>query len=794
MIDLEKELERRKSRRERRVAVLLFVLFLIALFLQVFFTEKGGQGYGFQQSLLYFGLLYFNVLLIMILVFLVSRNVLRAYLAHRSGVLGGSLRWKLVSSLLGFSLIPSLILFVGSSYVLREGFDRWFGTQVFSALDDAQAITDVHYSGIESNLAFFSKRIGAKLETLRGNPDDPLLTEVLESYPIEAIEMYRSKLEAPLVARLSTLPSWAIPRAASQSLQRAFTGEEFRLIRQFGDGDLVQHFSSVMIKSPGTNDGLPGQSPPERWVYVLSYTVPLGLKSRMLDLRSSFLGYQKTRSLKAPLKANYSLILATLFLVVLFVVIWFGLYVAKSILAPVSELLRGTEAFRAGRWNYRIPTKDSSRALKSTSADLEVLKSAFNLMAEEVGQKSRQIEEANAQLISLVRELEERERYLENLLSSIRRGVVVLSPSGEIHRINSEALEFSSQIASANLSSSKQWMEKAAIGRLWREVFPELGMTEEIAEWLSEVKQLDGKPLDRIFELRRGLGRSSTLRAVRSTGIWIHDDRHQPIGWLVILEDVSDASRLEKLAAWQEVARRVAHEIKNPLTPIQISADRLQRRLIPNLTEGSDEYAISKECVGQIQKQVKVIRDLVREFSEFAKLPEPKLSPLNLKKLLSDFLQDYEFMHPECQFTFEDLRPAVSDGALVSADPEYMRRLFTNIADNALQSMLEARTSLPHLRIIMEDAENGGAQFLRIAFEDSGPGIPETMRERIFDPYVTSRSSGIGLGLAIVRRIAIEHLGRVRCEAGEGGRFVLELPQLSLENQRQHEDKNSHRR
>jgi two-component system nitrogen regulation sensor histidine kinase NtrY len=161
MIDLDSEVEKRKASRERRVALVLFLLFLVALFAQVYFTEKSGLGYGFEQSLLYFGLLYINVLLIIVLVFLVSRNVLRAYLAHKAGALGGSLRWKLVSSLLGFSLIPSLVLFVGSSYVLREGFDRWFGTQVFTALDDAQAISDVHYEGIESDLSFFSKKISA---------------------------------------------------------------------------------------------------------------------------------------------------------------------------------------------------------------------------------------------------------------------------------------------------------------------------------------------------------------------------------------------------------------------------------------------------------------------------------------------------------------------------------------------------------------------------------------------------------------------------------------------------------
>lgn len=759
--------EARKRRRERRIAVLLTIVFLLTTTAQVFFTDKA-QGFGLPQSLLYFALLYFNVILIMFLVFLISRNLIRAYLARKSGSLGGGLRWRLVSSLLAFSLVPSIVLFVASSYVIRQGFDRWFGGQVATALEDSQAIADVHYNGIESNLEFFTKKAMQKLTALNEVPSNKTLEKLLEEFPVEAIELYPNLLRAPLRAKGAKVPVWAVPRASTESLENAFKGSTFNLIRQYGDGDLVQRYQKLYVEGWGNS------------VLVLSYTVPLGLKTRIAELKSSFLGYQQTRLLKDSLKTNYTLVLLTFFVSILFVATWSGLYLARSIIEPVSELLKGTEAFRSGRWDYRIDTNwNSSSSINkpSAGADLEVLKSAFNLMAEEVGQKSRQIEEANAQLVSLVRDLEERERYLENLLSSIRRGVVVVSPDLSLQRVNEEALEFSSALSS---ETPKAWQLDEAVGRPFNEIFPLFGEPNEVETWFEKAQMAQGSSVDKIFELRRGLGRSSTVQSVRATGIWIVDEYGQPLGWLVILEDVTDAARLERLAAWQEVARRVAHEIKNPLTPIQISADRLRRRLLPELSSDIQKGPLLEECLLQISKQVKVIRDLVREFSEFAKLPEPKFEKVLIGECLASHIRDYRFTHPQTEFVLN--MDENTKTAAIRADREYLRRLFVNLADNALHGMEEAQTAHPKF-LVSISRETSQSSMLRIVFEDNGPGIPESMREKIFDPYVTSKSSGLGLGLAIVRRIAIEHLGRVRCEAAEGARFVLEVPTLEGENQ-----------
>jgi two-component system nitrogen regulation sensor histidine kinase NtrY len=694
-----------------------------------------------------------------VLVFLVSRNLIKAYLLRRSGGLGASLRWKLVTSMLIFAILPSFFLFSGSTYVIRQGFDRWFSDKVATALRDAQSISKVHYEGIESNLNFFSDRI---LEDLRsGKASLANVEDFLKKYPVEAVAIYPSSLaRPPAVARIPGVDEWNIPTASAESLTRARSGESFVLIRKVARGDLLQRFTAFELGG-------------ERRILELSHTVPLGIKTRISELQVAFASYQQTQSFKDTLKTRYTLMLLTLFVLVIFVVTWFGLYIAKSITDPVSDLLAATAAYREGKWSYRIASNPAKDEGNSAAADLEVLKAAFNLMGEEVGRREKKLAEANQKLSRLVRDLKEREQYLEILLSSIHRGVVVLDLDQRISRANSEALGYATE--------SNRWdkNDPASVqGMPWRDVFSQLGSDDEAHAFLAQAGGARSFAIDKLFEWQRGVGRGAEISSVRATGIQLLDGKEAAIGWMIILEDVSDAARIERLAAWQEVAKRVAHEIKNPLTPIQISSDRLRRQVEPKLEGLEREKKIFAECLDLIQKQVRSIRDLVTEFSNFAKMPEPKLRPLDIAAELNTILADYRFTHPHVSFHFDEHtgeRPIK-----ILADPEHIRRLVVNLADNALQSMEEAKVPDPTFRVVVARHE-GDRSIAVLRFEDSGPGVSENMSEKIFDPYISSKMTGLGLGLAIVRRIAMEHFGKVRCEPGPGGRFVVEFPELSAD-------------
>ncbi len=755
--------EKIKRIRERRFAIALGVLFAGLTLGQALWGGRD-QDYGFLQSLIYFAILHFNVLLIMFLVFLVSRNLIKAYLERRQGRIGSSLRWKMISSLLAFSLLPSILLFVGASTIIRQGFDRWFSTQVQTTLRDAESVAGVHYASVEENLRFFAQNSLQAWAKQRRKPGSSELSAMLKSYPLHGAELYDSLTSSPERLRSQDTPDWALPRAAAQSLRRAFDGESFALIRSIGEDDILQLFVPWDQAFARASSTLPGEPLVTRYVLVLTHRIPFGLQTRISDLKASFAGYTKTLSFKDQLKTNYTLVLLTLFILVIFVVSWFGLYIAKSVTDPVSQLLRATEAFRSGDWNYRIAVTNPGR----TGGDLDLLKDSFNAMASEVGARGQQLEAANSRLQELVGDLEERERYLEKLLSSIRRGVVVLDTKQRISRINTEA---------AALAMVDSTAIQVLLGRRWDDLFRNLGQQGDVRQWLDESTAHRGRPVDRIFEWRRGEGRNSELRSIRCTGISL-DDESGRNGWMVILEDVSDASRLERLAAWQEVARRVAHEIKNPLTPIQISADRLQRRLLPQLAESASQSELLSECLSQIQKQVRVIRDLVKEFSDAAKLPEPQFQEIQLVSFVTQILADYRFLHPEIRFHFDF--SSELEMVRVQADPEYLRRLVVNLADNSVHSLMQAKTLDPSFSVQVLSAPQNG--WVRLRFVDNGPGVPPTMADKIFDPYVTSKASGLGLGLAIVRRIAMEHGGQITCIPGPGATFVLDLPMVWKED------------
>ena len=335
---------------------------------------------------------------------------------------------------------------------------------------------------------------------------------------------------------------------------------------------------------------------------------------------------------------------------------------------------------------------------------------------------------------------------------------------GRIQRINREAIELVSP-------DDPQMTPEFCREKLCTDLF-KINPKERLEDFLRAIKIKRGEHLDQVFEVQRDSARDLPPLSLRASGVLLLDSDQKDLGILLILEDISESTRMERLAAWQGVARRVAHEIKNPLTPIQISADRIARK-ISHYPEDNPDLPLFKECLAQIQKQVRVIRDLVKEFGQFAKVPEPRFQKVQLTPLFEGFLKDYRFTHPEVKFSLE----CTTDDTL-NGDPELLRILFVNIVDNALHSLQSKRNQNPNFSGRLEIFINEGSSSnrLHLIFQDNGPGIDPELKDKIFDPYISSKSSGMGLGLAIVHRIAEEHSGSVSCEEAAGARFIFDLP------------------
>jgi len=417
---------------------------------------------------------------------------------------------------------------------------------------------------------------------------------------------------------------------------------------------------------------------------------------------------------------------------------WMGLYLAKRITRPVQTLAVAAREIGAGHLDHRVEPE--------TSDEFGSLMDAFNRMAADIAASRRRLEQSSIELQKKHEDVEGRRRYVETILERIATGVISVDPAGRIRTWNSAASRLLGiDVHVSGLPAS------AVFGA------PELKPLGTLIDQTS--RRTDVPPQD--VSITRD-GRELHL-AVMTTPLRRDDGGTD--GMVIVLDDVSPLIRAQKVAAWREVARRLAHEIKNPLTPIQLSADRLRRHFsgAPEATR-----ALVDECTTTIVGEVESLKGLVDEFSQFARMPAPRAVPTDLRELLDDALSLYRGL-----FTSVTLGATHgSDVPRVSVDPEQLRRVVINLIDNAIEAMDRQG------RIEISTRHDAANNIVRIVVADDGPGIPLAERDKLFLPYYSTKQRGSGLGLAIVRRIIAEHGGSI--EVGDntprGTRFTIELP------------------
>jgi two-component system nitrogen regulation sensor histidine kinase NtrY len=418
---------------------------------------------------------------------------------------------------------------------------------------------------------------------------------------------------------------------------------------------------------------------------------------------------------------------------------WMGLYLAKRITRPVQMLAVAANEIGAGHFDYRVEAE--------TRDEFGSLIDAFNRMASDLSASRRRLERSAIELEQKHHDVEGRRRYVETILQRIATGVVSVDTAGKIRTMNAAA-------------SRLLGVGDPAAGQAASTVFgsPELSPLATVMDEAS----LDGEDaLPQEVSITRG-GRDIHL-AVMTTSLRREDGVSD--GVVLVLEDVTPLIRAQRVAAWREVARRLAHEIKNPLTPIRLCAERMQRHFTgaPAPTQ-----ALVDECTATIVGEVKSLKNLVDEFSQFARMPSPRTVPTDIHALLADVFALYRGI-----FTAVDLRPRFATTLpLVSVDPEQIRRVVINLVDNAVEAMAQ------HGAIDVETHHVPAENVVRIVVADNGPGIPPAEREKLFLPHYSTKQRGSGLGLAIVRRIVTEHGGSVTVTENvpHGTRFVIELP------------------
>ncbi len=712
------KLEEAKRRKREALVILITTLMVIVFaFFEVQLPDVSPE-YSLSGNIAFFLLININIILLVLLVFLVVRNLVKLVFERKRRILGSRLRVRLVLAFVGLSLVPSLLLFVIAGGFVTRSFERWFDLQVENSLQGSLEIGQTYYQNSANNALFYARQLSQRISQERLFDAQRLgeLKEFVQSkqreYNLGTVELFSPDRRLVVVAFNDQVPTGVTIKAESEFLNRALRGLEVTRTQEFGESDVIR-------------GGVPLYSADRRiiGVVVVDYFVPKSITKRALEISRSYEQYKHLAFLKTPVKNSYILTLLLITLVIIFAATWFGLYLAKGITVPIQKLAEGTHEVAHGNWDYKIESGGDD--------EIGTLVDSFNQMTGDLKQ--------------ITAELERRGKFVETLLANVAAGVISVNPAGQITTWNMAAERM------LGLSAA------GALGRNYEEVFESesLHVMREIVESVKDRGSVER-------EIRIPLSEQHLTAMVSAASL--RDDEGRTVGVMVFLEDITQIQKVQRMEAWREVARRIAHEIKNPLTPIQLSAERLRKRYAPML-EGNG--AILDKCTSTIIQQVEELKNLVNEFSQFARLPSAQLATSDLNEIVQEALFLFKEGHREVHF---HCRPGVIPP--VELDREQIKRVLINLLDNAIAAVAEKG------EIRLATSYDRSREVVCLEVSDDGCGLAPDIKSKIFEPYFSTKENGTGLGLTIVSQIVEDHRGYVRVRPNEprGTRFTIELP------------------
>jgi two-component system nitrogen regulation sensor histidine kinase NtrY len=681
-----------------------------------------------------------NLMMLLALAFVLARNIVKVMVERRRGLPFARFRAKLVFVLLGMTLIPAVLVLLVGSELIRNSVATWFNRPMEVMLTSANDIASDYYGERQRAVSAQAQRFAAALTGVDlGDSSESAVVAVLEpavsQERIDLAEVYRVEAgSAPrrVADAAASVVSLGDSRASADRLaQRVAAGvDEAREVTQLpGGGELIRTAVAVRASPNGRVRG----------VVIASDYLDEPLAARARGITAAYEDYQQLRVLRRPLTGVYLSFFLMLTLLILVAATWMGLYLAKRITRPVQLLAAAAKEIGAGHLDHRVEPE--------TRDEFGSLIEAFNRMAGELAASRRRLERSAIELERKHEEVEGRRRYVETILDRIATGVVSVDTGGRIRTWNSAASRL------LGIDAQVSGLPAAAVFGS-AELRPLAGLLENMPRNHEESRPQE-------VAISRN-GRELHL-AVMTTPLRRDDGGTE--GVVVVFDDVSPLIRAQKVAAWREVARRLAHEIKNPLTPIQLCAERLRRHF---LQAPASTRELVDECTATIVGEVESLKGLVDEFSQFARMPAPRAISTDVHSLLDDVLALYRGL-----FTDVELRPQYGEAIpRVAIDPEQIRRVMINLIDNALEAMDHRGT------IEISTQHDAANNLVRVVVADDGPGIPLAERDKLFLPYYSTKKRGSGLGLAIVRRIVAEHGGSIDVtdNAPKGTRFAVELP------------------
>lgn len=704
------------------------IIALIILFLTIYYFFRQSTEFSPTNvtNILLTSLQIIVLLLALILFFVLGRNLIKLYLERKRKIVGSHFKTKLVIFFTALSFIPTLLLFLFTSDLINRNIEQWFKPDINKILDDAKTVADGFYVTTSELTLHYAQQLSREIR--RQNLVAPenrakleeLIRNKLSEYRLDEIGIFLEEEE--LFAYYNpNLPFQDYQELKANLIKRAHLGEPISDIKPMGTGEFVRRGVSVNLPNIGNVLITTGKFLPQNY-------------AQKINTLSAFVQRYRGRYQKDLAKTSYLMILIFVTMLIVFAATWIGFHIAKSITVPIEKLVQATKEVSKG--NLSVKVEDPA------SDEIGTLIESFNQMISDLKTSQENIAQKTA-------EQEARKQYIETILNAINTGVIALDAQGSITTINPSARDMLA-ISGKNVT-----------GRHYKDILSH----DHYRDFLKNIDAaMKSKYRLADKEIQLVLNGQQTTIALTLTPL------KQPgqdfSGMIVVLDDLSQLIKAQRMAAWKEVAQRVAHEIKNPLTPIQLNAERIIKNLKRAEPGGSD---VIDQGARVIIQEAQTIKSLVDEFSDFARLPKINLQPASVHDIIGQVVTMFRGIFADVQFDMA-LSPDVP--ASLQLDPEQMKRVFINLIDNAIDAMNKKG------KIFIHTFYDREANQVRIEVSDTGPGILIEDKDKLFLPHFSTKKKGTGLGLAIVSQIIKEHNGavQVRNNRPGGAKFTLQLP------------------
>ena len=729
--------EKERKRRNREFFLILIILFVVAL---LTFVESRiinfGADIAVSNTVLMFILININLLLLILMIYLVFRNLVKLIYDRKRNVLGAKIRTKLVIAFVSLTLLPTIVLFFFALNFITTSIEFWFDVPVEQALENSLWVGGRLYSRTEENNKFFLERISYQLKTknLMDEKNPKALSHyiriVQREFNLDAVEVYAANAERLTFALAPKLENEYFGIISAEDFQKDIPADGIRSISQtIPSGEFVKTIATVPF----------AVQPDEATGFVVATKlIPPDLSENLQFIRRGFAEYQQIKLLKKPIQITYYISLSIVALLVLFCAVWFGFYMARSISLPIKELAEGTRRIADGELNYTIdPVADD---------EFGSLVKSFNQMTQDIRTSRGQLELSARMLRKQNIEIEEKRQFMEIVLKSVSAGVVTLDAKGIISTMNKSAEKMLNLKSEQILNKSYKALLNGPFLELANEIMDNLSLSSGDTVELPLKLTIEGRP-------------RSFLIFVNA----LKDDTGRHMGTLMVFDDLTELEKGQRMAAWREVARRIAHEVKNPLTPIALSAQRLKRKYAQFVDD-----TVFEECTDTIISQVELIRNLVNEFSSFARFPSANPVPCHLMPVIEETIALYREGHPSVNFKIKN----TSGIPILNLDRQQMKQALINLIDNAISAIKGAGN------ITIGVAHDPILKKVRMEVADDGQGISNEDKTRLFQPNFSTKKAGMGLGLTIVNTIIADHNGMINVQDNtpRGAKFVIELP------------------